>query len=100
MKVENIINGTELTAKVEGRIDTLTAPELEKQVLDALDGIESVTVDFEGVPYISSAGFRALLVIKKAMIAKNCDNMKLVNVSDALTEIFEETGFINLFDIE
>ena len=100
MTVETILNDKQLTAKVDGRIDTLTAPDLEKQLLAAIEGVDSLLVDFSGVPYISSAGFRSLLAVKKAMIANNNDNMKLINVSDAIIDIFEETGFIDIFDIE
>ncbi len=100
MTVETILNDKQLTAKVDGRIDTLTAPDLEKQLLAAIGGVEALIIDFSGVPYISSAGFRSLLVVKKKMIANNNDNMKLINVSDNIVEIFEETGFIDIFDIE
>ncbi len=100
MTVETILNDKQLTAVVDGRIDTLTAPDLEKKLLAAIEGVDSLLVDFSGVPYISSAGFRSLLAVKKAMIANNNDNMKLINVSDAIIDIFEETGFIDIFDIE
>lgn len=100
MTVETILNDKQLTAVVYGRIDTLTAPDLEKKLLAAIEGVDSLLVDFSGVPYISSAGFRSLLAVKKAMIANNNDNMKLINVSDAIIDIFEETGFIDIFDIE
>ena len=100
MTVETILNDKQLTAVVEGRIDTLTAPDLEKKLLAAIEGVDSLLVDFSAVPYISSAGFRSLLAVKKAMIANNNDNMKLINVSDAINDIFEETGFIDIFDIE
>ncbi|MBR1563279.1 MAG: STAS domain-containing protein [Ruminococcus sp.] len=100
MTVETILNDKQLTAVVEGRIDTLTAPDLEKKLLAAIEGVDSLLVDFSAVPYISSAGFRSLLAVKKAMIANNNDKMKLINVSDAINDIFEETGFIDIFDIE
>ena len=100
MTVKKIMNGSELTAGIEGRIDTLTAPELEKQLLDGIDSVESLLIDFSDVAYISSAGFRALLAIKKAMLRNNNDKMKIVNVSTLIHEIFEETGFIDIFDIE
>ena len=100
MTVETILNDKQLTAVVDGRIDTLTAPDLEKKLLAAIEDVDSLLVDFSGVPYISSAGFRSLLAVKKAMIANNNDNMKLINVSDAIIDIFEETGFIDIFDIE
>jgi len=84
--------------KLEGRLDTVTAPELEKELKEALDGVTSLTLDFEKLEYISSAGLRVLLAAQKTMTKQG--SMKLVHVNDTIMEIFEVTGFSDILTIE
>ncbi len=87
-----------LTLAPEGRVDTITAPELEKALKDSLDGIEALVFDFSKLEYISSAGLRVLLAAQKLMNKQG--TMKIVNVSDAIMEVFEVTGFSDILTIE
>ena len=82
----------------EGRLDTVTAPELETVIKDTLPGLKELTLDFEGLDYISSAGLRVLLSAQKAMNAQG--EMKLCNVNETVMEIFEVTGFSDILTIE
>ena len=83
---------------LEGRLDTVTAPELENALQGALDGVTELTLDFEKLDYISSAGLRVLLAAQKRM---NCQgSMKLVHVNETIMEIFEVTGFTDILTIE
>ena len=90
--------GTELTIALEGRLDTMTAPELEKELKDSLDGITALTLDMEKLEYISSAGLRVLLSAFKTMSKK--DGMVITNVNEMIMEIFEVTGFSDILTIE
>ena len=90
-------NGT-LTMALEGRLDTMTAPELEQEVNSSLDGVTELIMDFEKLDYISSAGLRVLLSAHKAMSAKG--GMKVTNVNEIVQEVFEVTGFADILDIE
>ena len=83
--------------KIEGRLDTTTAPELEKTINGEGDALEKLVLDFAGVDYISSAGLRVLLSAQKKMNAQG--SMALVNVSEAVMDIFEMTGFAEILDI-
>ncbi len=83
---------------LEGQLDTLTAPSLEKELLEAIPGISRLTLDFEKLDYISSAGLRVLLSAQRQMNAK--DGMKLVHVCEPIMEIFEVTGFSEILTIE
>lgn len=94
---KTIENGTALFA-LEGRLDTTTAPELEKALKESLDGVSSLTLDLKALEYISSAGLRVLLSAQKIMTKQG--EMKLINVSDTLMEIFEVTGFSDILTIE
>ena len=67
MNIQQIRNGNELVLALEGRLDTVTAPELEAALKDALEGVEELILDFEKLDYISSAGLRVLLVAQKTM---------------------------------
>ena len=87
-----------LNVKVEGRLDTATAPELEKELEEVLGEAEELVFDFEGLEYMSSAGLRILLATQKKMSAKG--GMKVTNVNDVISEIFEITGFSDILTIE
>ena len=90
-------NGATFMA-LEGRLDTTTAPELEKAINDEEDCLKSLVLDFKGIDYISSAGLRVLLTAQKKMNAQG--NMELINVSEAVMDIFEMTGFADILVIK
>ena len=82
---------------LEGRLDTVTAPELEKELKASLEGITELTMDFGKLEYISSAGLRVLLSAQKSMNKQG--EMKLMNVNETVMEIFEVTGFSDILTI-
>ena len=81
-----------------GRLDTTTAPELEKAINSEGDELKDLVLDFEGVDYISSAGLRVLLTAQKKMNAQG--HMELRGVSEAVMDIFEMTGFAEILVIK
>ena len=87
-----------LTLALEGRLDTVTAPELESALKDSLEGVKDLVLDFEGLEYISSAGLRVLLAAQKTMNKQG--EMRLIHVGDTIMEIFEVTGFSDILTIE
>ena len=93
---KTIENGSALIA-LEGRLDTITAPMLEDAVKEVLPGLNALTLDFEKLEYISSAGLRVLLMAQKTMAAQG--DMKVVQVSDTIREIFDVTGFSEILTI-
>ena len=90
-------DGSKLTVKLEGRLDTMTAPELEKSLADSLDGITELTFDMEGLEYISAAGLRVLLATQKTMNKQG--EMKVAHVQEMVMEVFEVTGFNDILTI-
>ena len=82
---------------LEGRLDTVTAPELEKELQALLPGLTELKLDFANLDYISSAGLRVLLSAQKVMNKQG--EMTLTNVSEAVMEIFEVTGFTDILTI-
>ena len=98
MTINKKANGTALEIALEGRLDTMTAPELEAELNQSLTGTESLTLDFSKLDYISSAGLRVLLSAHKAMSAKG--GMKVTNVNEIVQEVLEVTGFADILDIE
>lgn len=88
-----------LTLVLSGRLDTTTAPQLEKALQENLNGVAAVTFDFAGVEYISSAGLRVLLSAQKKMNAAGGE-MKLVYVNETVMEVFDITGFTDILTIE
>ena len=91
-------NGGLLTVALEGRLDTVTAPELEAELTSSLDGVEELVLDMQNLEYISSAGLRVLLSAQKNMSSKG--SMKLINVNETVMEILEVTGFTDILTIE
>ena len=98
LNIEKKLDGNTLTVALEGRLDTTTAPQLETELKAALDGADSLILDFEKLEYISSPGLRVLLSAQKMMSKKG--GMKILHVSDVIMEIFEVTGFIDILTIE
>ena len=97
----NIIKKIENTSAVfalEGRLDTVTAPELEAALKEVLNGLTELTLDFEKLEYISSAGLRVLLSAQKTMTKQGV--MRVTHVNETIMEIFEVTGFIDILTIE
>ena len=87
-----------VTVTLEGRLDTVTAPDLEKELKGSLDDVTELVMNFEKLDYISSAGLRVLLSAQKVMARQG--GMKVINVNDSIMEIFEVTGFSDILTIE
>lgn len=91
-------NGTEVTIALEGRLDIITAPDLEDQIEDLLEGADKLIFDFAKLKYISSAGLRIMLTAMQIMEDKQ--GMVVKNVTPEVMSIFEVTGFIDDLTIE
>lgn len=98
MKIEKQREGNVLSVKITGRLDTMTAPQLEKELDEALDGVEELIFDFSDLVYVSSAGLRVLLSSQKKM--RRQGDMVIQNVNDEVMEVFEITGFVDILTIE
>ena len=98
MKVTFKRGTNEITLKIVGRIDTITAPDLEEIINDDIEDTQSLTLDIEEVEYISSAGLRVLLAAQKKM--NKYGSMKVINVRAEVMEVFELTGFTDILEIE
>ena len=99
MNIDKNYNDKELTLTVEGRIDTITSQELDKEITEELGNFDSVIIDFTDLEYISSAGLRVLIATQKKLKA---DDIPLVirNVNDSVGEIFRMSGFDKILKIE
>ena len=95
----NIQDG-ELTVVLEGRLDSTTSQDLEKELEANLDGVTAITIDCAGLEYISSAGLRTFLAAEQYMEDNDYDDVKVINANETLISIFEETGFTDLLNIE
>ena len=91
-------NGNTLNIALEGRLDTTSAPDLEEELRNALDGVTELNFDFEKLEYISSAGLRVLLSAQKLM--NRGGSMTISNVNDTVMEVFEVTGFTDILTIK
>lgn len=98
MTIHKQQNGSELVLTLEGRLDTTTAPELEKELKDFLGDAESLVLDFSKLDYISSAGLRVLLSAHKQMVSKG--GMKVKSANEIVKEVFDVTGFCDILTIE
>lgn len=98
MTIEKNVQNEKAALTVSGRLDTTTAPELEKELDAALAGTKEIVFDLKDLEYISSAGLRVILKAQKAMNTQG--SMKLVNVNDSIMEVFDITGFLDILTIE
>lgn len=98
MIINKNANGALTTLEINGRLDTITAPELEAAVDSCIADTRELILDFSGLDYISSAGLRVLLKAQKSMMQKG--NMKILNANEAIMEVFEITGFSDILTIE
>ena len=98
MNITKKENGDALEVALQGRLDTMTAPQLEAALKEALPGVEALTFDLEKLDYISSAGLRMLLSAQKTMNRQG--TMKVKNANEMILEIFEVTGFSDILTIE
>ena len=87
-----------LTVELEGRLDTVSAPEFEAVVKNELNGVADLILDFKKLQYTSSAGLRVILLAQKTMNKQG--SMILNNVSEDVMEVFEMTGLADLLTIE
>ena len=98
MNIEMKINGTSMEVVLNGRLDSATAPELDKAVMPQLEGITAVTLDCTDLLYLTSAGLRVILSLKKKISAVE-GTLCVLNPNEMLMDVFEATGFVDLLDI-
>ena len=91
-------NADEAVIQISGRLDTITAPALEKTINEETGDAKNLILDMKGLEYISSAGLRILLGTQKKM--QKVGSMKVINVCDGVMEIFDMTGFADILVIE
>lgn len=97
MTINHTVNGSTLTVSLEGRLDTITAPQLEAFLKEHLSGVTELSLDFAALEYISSAGLRVLLSSQKTMNSQG--KMTVCNVNAEIAEIFDITGFADILTI-
>ena len=98
MTIEIKRTAEETTIEIVGRLDTTTAPELDKTINEDITDVKNLVLNFKGLEYISSAGLRVLLGAQKKMM--KIGTMKLINVREEVMEVFEMTGFADMLTIE
>ena len=98
MNIEIKKDADKLVLEITGRLDTVTAPTLDKAINENLSETKSLILDFNGLEYISSAGLRVLLATQKKM--QQLGAMKIINVCELVMEVFEVTGFKDILTIE
>ena len=97
MEIIKNTEGSTCNIALEGRLDTTTAPQLESELKNSLNGITELVFDFTKLEYISSAGLRVLLSAQKVMNSQG--SMKITNVAPEIMEVFEITGFTDILTI-
>ena len=98
MTIEIKRNGEAATIEIVGRLDTTTAPALDKTINEDIEDVKDLVLDFEKLEYVSSAGLRVILSAQKMM--QKIGSMKVRNVCEDVMEVFEMTGFADILEIE
>lgn len=98
MNMNKTTDGTTLSISLEGRLDTITAPQLEAELKQSIGNSKKLVLDFEKLEYLSSAGLRVLLSAQKVMNRQG--EMVIHHVNETIMEIFEVTGFADILTVE
>ena len=98
MTIEIKKNAERTVIEIAGRLDTITAPSLDKVINEDIGDAKNLVLDVKGMEYISSAGLRVLLGAQKKM--QKIGSMKVINVSEEVMDVFEMTGFADILVIE
>ena len=96
LNVEKRMENGALFIALEGELDTLSAPDFEAVLEPLLAETDSLTISFEKLDYISSAGLRVLLSAEQYMEEKGANQVKIVNMNDTIRNIFQITGFTEI----
>jgi anti-anti-sigma factor len=99
MEITKEYDGKDLTMSVEGRIDTITSQDLEKEIASEMGNFNSLVMDFTDLSYISSAGLRLMIITQKKLKPENIP-FTIINVDDTVGEIFRMSGFDKILEIE
>lgn len=99
MEIEKKYNDKELTIEVGNRIDTVTAPDFENDIMDEMGKFDSLILDLEKLEYISSAGLRVLVLVQKKLQPEGIPFV-IINVNDTIKEIFSMSGFDKILTIK
>ena len=97
MTITETLSGKDLTLKMEGYLDTVSSPELRQLLSETMDSIDSLTLDFADLKYVSSAGLRVLLTAHTAMAKKG--GMKILHVNEEIKDAFAVTGMANFLNV-
>ena len=98
MTIEIKRNAEETVILLNGRLDTTTAPALDKKINEDIGDTKNLVLDLKSLEYISSAGLRVLLSAQKKL--QKIGSMKVTNVREEVMEVFEMTGFADILTIE
>lgn len=98
MEIVKKAEGDSLFIFVKGRMDTVTAPQLEKEAMQSVADCKMLVLDFKELEYVSSAGLRVILMLQKVMSKQG--SMKVVNVNEEVYDVLEITGFADILTIE
>ena len=91
-------NAEEVVIELVGRLDTNTAPALDKTISEDVSDSQNLVINLKGLEYISSAGLRVLLAAQKKM--QKAGSLKLINVCEGIMDVFDMTGFADILTIE
>ena len=98
LNINKTIENGKAVFNLEGRLDMITAPMLEEQLLASLNGVTELILDFKDLVYISSAGIRVLLTAQEELGQQG--EMKVINVNEMIKGILEMTGITSLMHVE
>lgn len=98
MTIEIKRNAEEVVIELVGRLDTNTAPALDKTIGEDIQDNNNLVLDLKGLEYISSAGLRVLLAAQKKM--QKSGSLKVKNVCPEIMDVFDMTGFADILTIE
>ena len=98
MTINKVLENNKITLTLEGRLDTITSPQLQEALIPAFNEANEIVLDFAKLAYVSSAGLRVLLMGEKTSKSANVP-MSIKNVSEEIMEVLDMTGFTDMLTI-
>ena len=98
LQIKKTVNDKKATLSLSGRLDTLTAPELDAAIREIVPAHDELILDLAELEYVSSAGLRVFLAAQKALSVRG--KLTVKNPNETVSEIFEVTGFSDILNIE
>ncbi len=92
-------NGNIFVAKLEGKLDLNTSPDVQQELIESMVGVKDVVIDLARLTYVSSAGIRVFITVYKILV-NDGGSLKIINANEEVYDILEVSGLVDIIEVE